>query len=78
MNFGAPSPIDVQVKGMDIYANYEYARKLQSELRKIPGSSDVVIQQTMRTPTLLVEGLRTLDSMLYARIGYRPEYADND
>ena len=59
LNFGAPSPIDVQVKGMDIYANYEYARKLQSELRKIPGSSDVVIQQTMRTPTLLVEGLRT-------------------
>ena len=59
LNFGSPSPIDVQVKGMDIYANYEYARKLQSKLRKIPGSSDVVIQQTMRTPTLLVEGLRT-------------------
>ena len=44
---------------MDIYANYEFARKLQSKLRKIPGSSDVVIQQTMRTPTLLVEGQRT-------------------
>jgi multidrug efflux pump subunit AcrB len=59
LNFGSPSPITVQVKGMDIYANYEYARKLQSKLRKIAGSSDVVIQQTMRTPTLLVEGERT-------------------
>ena len=40
-------------------ANYEYARKLQGRLRKIAGSSDVVIQQTMRTPTLFVEGQRT-------------------
>ena len=59
LNFGSPSPIDVQVNGMDIYANYKYARKLQSKLRKIAGSSDVVIQQTMRTPTLFVEGQRT-------------------
>ncbi|SHM18037.1 Multidrug efflux pump subunit AcrB [Nitrosospira sp. Nsp11] len=59
LNFGAPSPITVQVNGMDIYANYEYARKLQGKLRKLPGSSDVVIQQTMRTPTLFVEGQRT-------------------
>jgi multidrug efflux pump subunit AcrB len=59
LNFGAPSPITVQVNGMDIYANYEYARKLQGKLRKIAGSSDVVIQQTMRTPTLFVEGQRT-------------------
>jgi multidrug efflux pump subunit AcrB len=59
LNFGSPSPIDVQIKGMDIHGNYEYARKLQGKLRKIPGSSDVVIQQTMRTPTLFVEGQRT-------------------
>lgn len=59
LNFGSPAPIDVQVNGMDIYGNYEFARKLAGELRKIPGSTDVVIQQTMRTPTLLVEGERT-------------------
>jgi multidrug efflux pump subunit AcrB len=59
LNFGAPSPITVQVNGMDIYGNYEYARKLQAKLRKIPGSSDVVIQQTMRTPTMFIEGQRT-------------------
>jgi multidrug efflux pump subunit AcrB len=59
LNFGAPSPITVQVNGMDIYGNYEYARKLQGKLRKIAGSSDVVIQQTMRTPTMFIEGQRT-------------------
>jgi multidrug efflux pump subunit AcrB len=58
LNFGAPSPITVQINGMDIYGNYEYARKLQGKLRKIPGSSDVVIQQTMRTPTMFIEGQR--------------------
>src|SRR6476469_654823 len=59
LNFGAPAPIDVQVNGPDIYANYEYARKLVGKFREIPGAVDVVIQQTMRTPTLMVEGDRT-------------------
>jgi len=59
LNFGSPSPIDVQVNGPEMHANYEFARQLRNELSKIPGTSDVVIQQTMRTPTLLVESKRT-------------------
>lgn len=59
LNFGAPAPIDVQINGPDIRNNYEFARKLAGELRRIPGAADVVIQQTMRTPTLMVEGNRT-------------------
>jgi len=59
LNFGAPAPIDVQVNGPDMYANYEFARKLAGRFREIPGAADVVIQQTMRTPTLMVEGNRT-------------------
>ena len=59
LNFGAPAPIDVQVNGPDIYANYEFARSLAGAFREIPGAADVVIQQTMRTPTLMVEGNRT-------------------
>ncbi len=55
LNFGSPSPIDVQINGPDSDDNYEFARKLAGKLREIPGASDVVIQQTMRTPTLLVE-----------------------
>ena len=59
LNFGSPSPIDVQINGPNFQDNYEFARKLAGELRRIPGASDVVIQQTMRTPTLMVEGNRT-------------------
>ncbi len=59
LNFGAPAPIDVQVNGPDIYASYEFARKLMDKYRDIPGATDVVIQQTMRTPTMMVEGDRT-------------------
>lgn len=59
LNFGAPAPIDVQVNGPDMYPNYEFARKLAGKFREIPGATDVVIQQTMRTPTLMVEGNRT-------------------
>ncbi|MFO0699197.1 MAG: efflux RND transporter permease subunit [Nitrospira sp.] len=59
LNFGAPAPIDVQVNGPDIYPNYEFARKLMDKFRAIPGAVDVVIQQTMRTPTMMVEGNRT-------------------
>ena len=59
LNFGAPAPIDVQVNGPDMPSNYEFARKLVAKFREIPGATDVVIQQTMQTPTLMVEGNRT-------------------
>jgi multidrug efflux pump subunit AcrB len=59
LNFGSPAPIDVQVNGPDRHANYEFTRKLAGQLRQIPGTTDVVIQQTMRTPTLLTEANRS-------------------
>ena len=59
LNFGAPAPIDVQVNGPDIYPSYEYTRKLADKFRQVPGAVDVVVQQTMRTPTVMVEGNRT-------------------
>ena len=61
LNFGAPAPIDVQVIGPDAYPYYECARELAIKFREINGAADVVIQQTMRTPTLLVEGDRTFE-----------------
>ena len=59
LNFGAPAPIDVEINGPDTYPSYEYARKLMDKFREVPGAIDVVIQQTMRTPTMMVEGNRT-------------------
>ncbi|GBF52043.1 acriflavin resistance protein [Leptospira ryugenii] len=60
LNFGSPAPIDVQINGLDLEANFEFARKLQSKLKEVTGSADVVIHQTMNTPTLMVEGNRNL------------------
>jgi len=58
LNFGSLAPIDVQINGPDIYANHEFARKLAGQLRQIPGSTDVVVQQPMGMPTLLAEADR--------------------
>ncbi|ABA57777.1 Acriflavin resistance protein [Nitrosococcus oceani ATCC 19707] len=58
LNFGSPAPIDVQINGPDPVDNFVFARKLRGRLSKIPGARDVVIQQTMNTPTLLVESDR--------------------
>ncbi len=60
LNFGSPSPIDIQINGLDLQENFKYAQLLQGKLKEVIGSSDVVIQQTMNTPTLMVEGNRSL------------------
>lgn len=58
LNFGSLAPIDLQVTGPDLYANYAYAQKLAGKFRQIPGAADVYIYQTMFQPTILVEGDR--------------------
>ncbi|CUS36329.1 efflux RND transporter permease subunit [Candidatus Nitrospira nitrificans] len=58
LNFGSLAPIDLQINGPDLYANYAYGQKLASKFRQIPGAADVYIYQTMFQPTILVEGNR--------------------
>ena len=58
LNFGSLAPIDLQINGPDLYANFSYGQKLASKFRQIPGSADVYIYQTMFQPTILVEGDR--------------------
>ncbi|GBR44176.1 efflux RND transporter permease subunit [Neokomagataea thailandica] len=59
LNFGSPAPIDIQIAGPSISDNYSYARHIIGQLRHVPGAADVTIQQTMATPTLMVNGNRT-------------------
>ncbi|MBV1837254.1 efflux RND transporter permease subunit [Acetobacter estunensis] len=61
LNFGSPSPLDVKVTGPDLQAGYDYAVQLAGRFRKISGAADISLQQTMRTPTLFVEGDRTFE-----------------
>lgn len=52
LNFGAPSPIDIQVRGRDLNANYDYANLLLKDIRKIDGMVDARIQQSRQAPAI--------------------------
>jgi multidrug efflux pump subunit AcrB len=59
LNFGAPAPIDLEVRGADLKGNFAYANKLLEKLRHIPGVADARIQQSARSPTFNVDVDRT-------------------
>jgi CzcA family heavy metal efflux pump len=51
LNFGLPSPIDVQIRGYDP-ANYDVARRLRERLATVPGAVDVHMHQVVNAPDL--------------------------
>jgi multidrug efflux pump subunit AcrB len=59
LNFGAPAPIDLQVRGNDLGADYSFANKLLAQIRHVPGVADARIQQSARQPTIDVNMDRT-------------------
>jgi multidrug efflux pump subunit AcrB len=54
LNFGAPAPIDLQVRGNDLGADYAFANRLLAQIRHIPGIADARIQQSAAVPTINV------------------------
>ncbi len=59
LNFGLPSPIDVQISGRDLDTNFAYATRMTARMKQIAGIADVRIQQVMGQPTLLLSSRRT-------------------
>jgi multidrug efflux pump subunit AcrB len=59
LNFGAPAPIEVQIRGPRLAENYAYAQSLLRRLRHIPGLVDARIQQSLSEPAFSVEVDRT-------------------
>jgi multidrug efflux pump subunit AcrB len=59
LNFGAPAPIDLQVRGNDLGADFAYANKLLAQVRHVTGVADARIQQSAGLPTLDVNIDRT-------------------
>src|ERR1700730_14248579 len=55
LNFGLPSPIDIQISGPNVDANHRYANALLQKVRAIPGAVDVRIQQAFDYPQLNVD-----------------------
>jgi len=52
LNFGLPSPIDVQVVGKDLNGNYAIAEQIANRMRHVPGAVDVHVQQLMNEPAI--------------------------
>ena len=59
LNFGLPSPIDIQFEGSDAAGNRKVANQVLSELHKIPGLVDLRIQQPDDYPALQIDVDRT-------------------
>jgi multidrug efflux pump subunit AcrB len=59
LNFGVPAPVDIQIVGADTRSNYAIGQKIANQIRQIPGTADVHVQQMMSLPTLNLEMDRT-------------------
>src|SRR5579863_128248 len=60
LNFGLPAPIDVQIIGSNLKANYAYANDILKKIRQVPGIADLRIQQVFNYPQINVDVNRTL------------------
>lgn len=59
LNFGRPSPIDVQVVGSDFEENRQFASKLMAQLATVTGVVDLHIQQPFNQPKIRINVDRT-------------------
>jgi CzcA family heavy metal efflux pump len=59
LNFGSPAPVDLQIRGNNLGANFDFANKLLREIRRVPGVADVRIQQSQQNPVFNVDVDRT-------------------
>ncbi|MGX7744343.1 efflux RND transporter permease subunit [Rhodopseudomonas parapalustris] len=59
LNFGAPAPIDLQIRGANLPANFDYAGRLLAKIKRIPGVADARIQQSPNNPTFNIDVDRT-------------------
>ncbi len=55
LNFGSPSPLDVQITGRNPAANRAFAETLLRRLNTVPGIADARIQQPESTPQLNID-----------------------
>jgi multidrug efflux pump subunit AcrB len=64
LNFGSPAPIDLQIRGNNLSANFGYADRLLKQVRDVPGVVDARIQQSQGNPTFNVDVDRTRAQLL--------------
>ncbi|WP_233840177.1 efflux RND transporter permease subunit [Dyella sp. 2HG41-7] len=64
LNFGAPAPIDLQIRGPNLAANFAYANSLLGQIKRIPGIVDARIQESQANPGFDVNVDRTQAQLL--------------
>jgi multidrug efflux pump subunit AcrB len=55
LNFGLPAPIDIQIVGQNQAGDHEFAEKLMQEIKYVPGTADLHIQQPFNEPRLFID-----------------------
>ncbi|MGB7134904.1 MAG: efflux RND transporter permease subunit, partial [Acidobacteriaceae bacterium] len=60
LNFGLPAPIDVQVVGPNLEANRLVADRLLNQIKYVPGTSGLRIQQPFDNPKLTIDANRSM------------------
>jgi multidrug efflux pump subunit AcrB len=51
MSFGSPTPVQIDVQGVDLDQDYAYLSKVQAELKQLPFLRDLSIVQAQQYPT---------------------------
>ena len=64
LNFGSPAPIDLQIRGPNLAANFAYANALLGQIKRIPGVVDARIQESQANPSFDVNVDRTQAQLL--------------
>jgi multidrug efflux pump subunit AcrB len=59
LNFGIPAQIDVQLEGSDVFASHNIADNILTQLRRVPGLTDLRVQQPLDYPTIDIAVNRT-------------------
>jgi multidrug efflux pump subunit AcrB len=59
LNLGLPAPIDVQIAGSKLSANFAVAQRIAGELNSVPGAVDIRVEQVMDAPQLSLSADRT-------------------
>ncbi|CAM2155666.1 Efflux RND transporter permease subunit [Pararobbsia alpina] len=55
LNFGSPAPIDVQIRGNNLPANFAYANQMLRQIRHVPGIVDARIEQSQANPQFNID-----------------------
>jgi multidrug efflux pump subunit AcrB len=55
LNFGSPAPIDLQIRGRNLPADFAYANLMLRQIKHIPGVVDARIEQSQASPQFNVD-----------------------